>query len=371
MAHQSDVRRITRALNWIGAGALGFGILVVVWALWWTRGVDDFRTAVIVAAIGFGLPSVVVLWVAWLLDSLMEKTSSGSLQEPLEAAPAQRSRAPEWPRALRYCVAIGVVVAAAVVRWWLDPILVDKSPFITFFLAVTIAAWVGGFGASALATALSIAIAWQWFLRGPGDLPPDLLRNVVAAGVFAATALAIGGITGALRAAARFTGELSAATPSRAAELRTIEGELQRDRDLRADESRIHAMADNAPVLIWMSDPSGMRDHFNRQWLEFTGCTLDEALGRRWEAAVHPQDLERYLRTCNAASDARAPFRWEYRLRRFDGEYRWVLDEGVPRFLPDGTFAGYIGACMDITDRKSAQHLLAVLPPESEADRDA
>jgi PAS domain S-box-containing protein len=342
---------------------------VVVWALWWTRGVDDFRTAVIVAAIGFGLPSVVVLWVAWLLDSLMdaERTASGSLQEELEAAPARSSRAPERPRAWRYCAAIGVVVAAAVVRWWLDPILADKAPFVTFFLAVTIAAWVGGFGASALATALSIAITWQWFLRGPGDLPPDLLGNVVTAGVFAATALAIGGITGALRAAARITGELPVDT--RAAELHTIEGELERDRHI--GESRVHAMADSAPVLIWMSDPSGTRDHFNRQWLEFTGRTLDEAVEGRWEDAVHPQDRERYLRTCQAAADARKTFRWEYRLRRFDGEYRWVLEEGVPRFLPDGAFAGCVGACMDVTDRRSAQHLLAVLPPESQADRDA
>ena len=88
MAYHSDVQRITRALNWIGAGALGFGILVVVWALWWTRGVDDFRTAVIVAALGFGLPSLVALTLAWLLDPLLESERAAAI--PTSCVPSRR-----------------------------------------------------------------------------------------------------------------------------------------------------------------------------------------------------------------------------------------------------------------------------------------
>src|SRR5205085_7429024 len=101
MAYQSDVQRITRALNWIGAGALGFGIIVVVWALWWTRGVEDFRTAVIVAALGFGLPSLVALTLAWLLDPLLdaEHAHRASSATHPDVTPRVRFGFYDWPAA--------------------------------------------------------------------------------------------------------------------------------------------------------------------------------------------------------------------------------------------------------------------------------
>ena len=128
MAYNSDVQRITRALNWIGAGALGSGIVVVVWALWWTRGVDDFRTAVIVAALGFGLPSLVALTLAWLLDPLLDGERGAAL-----AAPPRDSNEParlrfgfyDWPALFRYLAAIVAVGLSAVLRLWLYPVLGD------------------------------------------------------------------------------------------------------------------------------------------------------------------------------------------------------------------------------------------------------
>ncbi|HXG67219.1 MAG TPA: PAS domain S-box protein [Blastocatellia bacterium] len=124
---------------------------------------------------------------------------------------------------------------------------------------------------------------------------------------------------------------------------------------LRESEARFRNMADTAPVLIWMAGADKLCNYFNRPWLEFTGRTLEQELGYGWAEGVHPDDYERCLNTYNTAFDARQSFRMEYRLRRHDGEYRWVLDTGVPRFTPDGAFIGYIGSCIDITERIEAE----------------
>jgi PAS domain S-box-containing protein len=360
MPYRSDVQRITQALNWIGVGALVGGIAVVVWALWWTRGVDDFRTAVIVAALGFGLPSLVALAVAWLLDPLADATAlpaAETVSTPLEAsgpAPPRRGFGRAWSRPLRYLVAVGIVIAAALVRQWIDPLLGDRAPFITFFLAVALSAWIGGFGVSALATALCTVVAWRWFMRGPPNLPPDLLTNVVSAGLFVASALAIGGLVSAMRATAQAADRMSAETKRRNAELQTVEDELERERERMRGDSHTGTMLDGAPVLIWMADASGAREHFNRRWLEFTGLAPEQAVGLQWADAVQPDDRERCLEACRAALEARAPYRVRYRLRRFDGEYRLVAEEAMPRIAADGAFAGYVGACMDIEDERGA-----------------
>ena len=114
-------------------------------------------------------------------------------------------------------------------------------------------------------------------------------------------------------------------------------------------------MADTAPVMIWMSGTDKLRTFFNRQWLEFTGRSLDQELGNGWSKSVHLDDVEQCLRTYVSSFDARRSFTTEFRLRRANGEYGWVFDTGVPRFTPAGEFSGFIGSCMDITDRRSAQ----------------
>jgi len=124
---------------------------------------------------------------------------------------------------------------------------------------------------------------------------------------------------------------------------------------LREGEERFRTLADATPVLIWGSDTDKFCNYFNKQWLDFTGRTNEEELGDGWTDGVHPDDLEQCLETYVTAFDARTPFTMEYRLRRHDGEYRWVVDNGVPRVAPDGTFAGYIGSCLDITDRRRSE----------------
>ena len=127
---------------------------------------------------------------------------------------------------------------------------------------------------------------------------------------------------------------------------------------LRESEERFRLMADTAPALIWMSGIDKLCTYFNKPWLDFTGRSMDSELGNGWVEGVHAEDLRRCVDTYTQAFDRREEFRMEYRLRRHDGEYRWVLDIGVPRFDQDCSFVGYIGIAVDVTDRRLVEETL-------------
>jgi PAS domain S-box-containing protein len=116
---------------------------------------------------------------------------------------------------------------------------------------------------------------------------------------------------------------------------------------------------DHIPLMLWRARPDMSCEYVNRAWLEFTGYSAEEALGGGWSRGLHPEDLARWLDTCVRAYDERKPFEIEYRLRRHDGDYHWVLDRAAPRYSGDGVFLGYTGACVDIDSHKREAHTLA------------
>ena len=128
---------------------------------------------------------------------------------------------------------------------------------------------------------------------------------------------------------------------------------------LRESEQRFRRVANTAPIMIWMSGVDKLCTYFNQPWLDFTGRPLEAELGHGWAEGVHPEDLMACMDTYTRMFDARLPFAMQYRLRRNDGEYRWIIDRGVPRYNADGSFAGYIGSCSDITDHKLAEEALS------------
>jgi PAS domain S-box-containing protein len=120
---------------------------------------------------------------------------------------------------------------------------------------------------------------------------------------------------------------------------------------MRESEERFRNMAENAPVMIWITDKNGACTFINRQWCEFTGTALEQNLGLEWIQRVHPDDREMAARSFLEANTEIKSLRVEYRLRRHDGEWRWVVDSATQRVNDDGQFLGYIGSVIDMTER--------------------
>lgn len=124
---------------------------------------------------------------------------------------------------------------------------------------------------------------------------------------------------------------------------------------LKRSEERFKKMADTAPVLIWWADTEKKITYFNKSWLNFRGKSLEDEVGNGWIKGIHPEDADYCWDVYSAAFDARIEFQIEYRMLRFDNEYRWILSTGVPIHGPNGDFEGYIGSCIDITERKELE----------------
>ncbi|MEX2673656.1 MAG: PAS domain S-box protein [Phycisphaeraceae bacterium] len=148
---------------------------------------------------------------------------------------------------------------------------------------------------------------------------------------------------------------------------RDITDRKEAERNIRESEQRFRIMADASPVMIWVSDETAGCTYFNKPWLDFTGRPMAAEVGEGWTQGVHPEDYERCMATYVAAFRQRETFRMEYRLRRHDGAYRWLLDSGVPRYDEGGAFAGYVGTCIDITERRNAEAQLVSSKDELEA----
>jgi PAS domain S-box-containing protein len=136
----------------------------------------------------------------------------------------------------------------------------------------------------------------------------------------------------------------------------------QAEIELRESEARFRSMADNAPVLIWVNGVGGCQ-FVNKEYLRFVGCTQEDVAGMNWVRLVHPDDVEGYLQSYRRAFSRQQPFMAHCRFRRADGEYRWLSSSGAPRLRSDGTFLGYVGCSVDVTDIKASEEALR------EADR--
>ncbi len=237
---------------------------------------------------------------------------------------------------IRYGFAILLVALATGIRIALRPIIPTGFPFLTFFLAVMLAAWRGGLGPGLLASVLSTLAADLLLIEPLYELHLTAGYYGVSLAVFFVETVAITMLTERVK--------------------RTHDA-------LSESETRFRLIADAAPVLIWIAGIDKRCTYFNQRWLDFTGRTLEQEHGDGWTQGVHPDDYDRCLRTYVAAFDRREPFTMEYRLRRADGRYGWIVDQGVSLWGDNHEFRGYIGACVDITDRKQVEAKLR----ESEA----
>jgi PAS domain S-box-containing protein len=271
---------------------------------------------------------------------------------------------PERPALPRYGVAVLAVVAAVLVRMPFQPLLGATTPFLFFFPAIIVAAWYGGFGPGLLATGLSALGASYFFMDPARAFGVATLAGAVQVSLFAGIGVFITVMSERLLRARRGAEAAALESRQREADLRRVQGEAVES------EERFRITANSAPVMIWMAGTDKLCDWFNHAWLAFTGRTLEEEAGNGWVEGIHPDDLEQCLESYHGAFDARREFALEYRLRRHDGEYRWLLDHGVPRHAPGGEFEGYIGNCLDITDRKLTEQELRRLLDVQQQDRE-
>jgi PAS domain S-box-containing protein len=135
---------------------------------------------------------------------------------------------------------------------------------------------------------------------------------------------------------------------------RDITAQKRAEHELRESEQRFRVITDASPIMVWMAGTDKLCYYFNKGWLDFVGRTLEQESGNGWAENVHPEDFERCLQTYVSNFDARRPFEMQYRMRHHTGQYRWILDRGVPRYAADGTFEGYVGGCLDIHSQKEA-----------------
>lgn len=127
---------------------------------------------------------------------------------------------------------------------------------------------------------------------------------------------------------------------------------------LKESETRFRQMANNAPVMIWMADETRQCTYVNQIWLDFRGRTLEQEVGLGWTKGIHPDDVKQHAALFTTIFEKQDHFLIEYRLKRHDGVYRWIRDEGVPRFTGDGKFIGFVGSCVDVTEIKATQQEL-------------
>jgi PAS domain S-box-containing protein len=252
-------------------------------------------------------------------------------------------RPPTISRTLAYGASPLIVMVAACAQHEVLP-PPSIAPFLFFYLAVTIAAWLGGLGPGLIAVVLS-AVVGNVFFTEPlgqftlsGQIGPATLLFLPIAGTVVV-------LCGSLRVA------LAEAASALATQRRVTQ-------ELRESEGRFRVLADGSPVILWVTDGAGGIEFVNRTYCEFFGATLEQVAGGKWQPLLHPEDAPTYVEAFLHSVRERTQFRAEARVRRADGEWRWVASFGEPRIASDGQFLGHVGISPDITERKRAEEAL-------------
>lgn len=259
-----------------------------------------------------------------------------------------------WSGTFRGYALANLVVTPTLLYWVLPPI--------------TLPAWTGARRAEAMVLLVGMLASASTAFVGTSSSPAVIDARLYAPLVFllwAALRFGTSGTSVGMAVLAAFAARAAAANRSmveplqmflalQAAPLYLVAVLVDQNRLVRASllESQhlFRSMADTAPVLVWMAGADRLCEFLNKAWLDFTGRSLEEGLGNGWIESVHPDDRQRCQAIFDSHFDARQPFEIEYRLRRHDGQYRWVLARGLARYAANGEFVGYIGSAVDVTD---------------------
>ena len=331
---RTSTERVTRALTWLGMALLVGGGLLVVGAIALTTSVEALIASASVATLAFCLPGAAAFALAFWLESAAERAERRAISAMQPAGTPEA----HWAETLRkYALAVVAVLCAWGARMWLDIYIPNEVPFITFYLAVAIAGWVGGFGPAAVATLLSAAIAAALYVR------PDTGMEVgrfVLLGIFLLVCLGIAAIVSALHDALVRAQQLAN---------QTKHAEPARDGD-----NPLRALAQFAPAALFMTDASQGCTYCNRSWLGFRGRTLAQELGNGWCEGVHAEDLARRREAFAKALATREPQAIAYRLKHADGGYREVRDVVVAHVSARGQVVGLFGASTPLASAMQA-----------------
>ena len=140
-----------------------------------------------------------------------------------------------------------------------------------------------------------------------------------------------------------------------------VSGRVRAEAELAESKRQFEEMANTVPVMLWRTGRDGKLIYINKQWLNLTGDTFEQALGDGWQNSIHPEDIARLMDQPSVRAMDEGPIQMEFRLRRFDGQYRWIIGSGVPRFSGSGEFEGYIGTSIDVTERRQTEERLRLL----------
>jgi PAS domain S-box-containing protein len=351
--------RVTRGLRWTGSGLLVAGTLVVVGGIGLTQTVDALVTASAIAVLAFGVPGAAAFALAFWLEhvaSELERTRASASQPALTPPPRARNPFREPWRV--YAIAVVTVLAAWGARAALDAYIPGQVPFITFYLAVAVAGWAGGFGPAAFATFLSVLIAGALYVTPDLRADAPSVGRFVLLGLFVLVSLGIAAVTSALHEALARTRELAAEAH-------------RRTESAAANENRLRALAQSAPVPLFLADSQQACAYCNQAWLAMRGRTLTQELGHGWWDGVHPEDLPRRRGAFAEALQSRSPASVDYRLRCAGGRFKAVRDTVQVYSDARGEVLGLVGACFVLPEEPHPELEVADSRQDDEDDNPA